>query len=341
MTMQSVGAERGAGSLPAWKSANKRDGLPRRAESSAARWLADGLGVFSLALGALELAAPAQVARTAGMPDSPEQLRSLRAAGVREIVTGVGLLQSQRATPWAWARVAGDALDMAGVVRATVRRGSSSRLMVTSGVLLGIAALDVWLASTSNGKTSAARGSSLGRDRARGVELRAAVTIRRSPQDLYQAWRDLQRLPQIVTHLESVHVIDHTRSRWRAKAPAGITLEWEAELTVDRENMFIEWRSLPDADVEHAGRVSFVEAPGDRGTEVQVEIIMRPPGGVLGRGLAQLLHDLPETALENDLRRFKQLMELGEPVRSDASIHAGRHPAQPTQSRVRYDRSLP
>ena len=75
--------------------------------------------------------------------------------------------------------------------------------------------------------------------------------------------------------------------------------------------------------------MSFLRAPGDRGTELRVELQYRPPAGALGAAVAKLLGREPGQQIAGDLRRFKQVIETGEVLHSDASIHAGIHPAQP------------
>jgi uncharacterized membrane protein len=118
----------------------------------------------------------------------------------------------------------------------------------------------------------------------------------------------------------------------KAKAPAGTSVEWEAETLEDRTNELISWRSLPDAGVPNSGTVRFMEAPGGRGTEVHVELRYQPPGGKIGALVAKLFGEEPQQQVKGDLRRFKQVMETGEIVHSDASIHTGPHPAQPPES---------
>ena len=82
-------------------------------------------------------------------------------------------------------------------------------------------------------------------------------------------------------------------------------------------------------DVPNRGVVRFVPAPADRGTEVHVELEYDPPAGRLGATVAKLFGEEPSIQVAADLRRFKQVLETGEVVRSDASIHRGMHPAQP------------
>ena len=51
-----------------------------------------------------------------------------------------------------------------------------------------------------------------------GVHITTAFGIRKPAEELYSFWRDFENLPRIMTHLESVRVIDDRRSHWVAKA---------------------------------------------------------------------------------------------------------------------------
>jgi len=145
-----------------------------------------------------------------------------------------------------------------------------------------------------------------------GIRVDRSVTINRSPEDLYHFWRDLENLPRFMKHLEGVRRIDDTRSHWIAKAPAGRTVEWDAEIIHEKENELIGWRSLPNSNVEMGGSVRFTPAPGGRGTVVSVSLQYNPPGGLVGAAIAKLFGEEPEQQVTEELRRFKQLMEAGE-----------------------------
>jgi uncharacterized membrane protein len=153
--------------------------------------------------------------------------------------------------------------------------------------------------------------------------------LRLPPEEVYAFWRNLENLPRFMQHLESVRMTDERRSTWRARAPAGTTVEWEAETVEDRPNELIAWRSLPGSSVPNSGQVRFVPAAGNRGTEVHVELQYDPPGGKLGAVVAKLFGREPGQQVASDLRRFKQVLETGEVVHSDASIHGRPHPAHP------------
>src|SRR5690606_18126035 len=106
-----------------------------------------------------------------------------------------------------------------------------------------------------------------------------SITINRPADELYRYWRNFENLPNFMLHLKDVQVLDQRRSRWTAKAPAGTTVEWEAEITEDQPDVLIAWSSLPDADVENSGEVRFEPAPRNLGTVVRVQIDYHPPAG--------------------------------------------------------------
>ncbi|HYQ30803.1 MAG TPA: SRPBCC family protein, partial [Polyangiaceae bacterium] len=165
-----------------------------------------------------------------------------------------------------------------------------------------------------------------------GIRVSKSITVNRSPSEVYDYWRELRHLPAFMSHLESV-TVDHERSTWRAKGPAGVTIEWVSELTADDEDERLAWRSLPGASIPNQGEVRFARAAGNRGTQLSVELFYEPPGGAVGAAFARLFGELPALQLESDLRRFKQILETGEVLHSDASIHSGPHPARPSAQR--------
>jgi uncharacterized membrane protein len=292
--------------------------------------LAKALGVFSVGLGLAQVLAPHGVARAIGLDDDDDNRKTMRALGIREIATGVGLLTQERPTTFAWGRVTGDAMDLALLGRAFKSgRNDNRRLAAATAAVAGVMVLDI-LASQRLGRDGNGEGIAV-RSRARGVEVRKAITINRPPEEVYTFWRNLENLPRFMVHLESVRELDQRLSYWKMHAPLGTTVEWTAEIVEDRPSSLISWRSVEDAQVPNSGTVRFVAAPGGRGTEVQLEMRYDPPAGNLGATIAKLLGQEPSQQVDGDLRRFKQVMETGEVVHSDASIHRGPHPARPSE----------
>jgi uncharacterized membrane protein len=144
-----------------------------------------------------------------------------------------------------------------------------------------------------------------------GVIVEESVVINRPISELYRFWRNLENLPRFMTHLESVERITDTLSRWRAKAPAGSTVEWNAEIINEVADQVIGWRSIEGSDVVSAGSVNFDEVPG-RGTRVRVRLQYSPPGGKLGDAVARVLGSDAATQIRQDLQRFKALVETGQ-----------------------------
>ena len=138
--------------------------------------------------------------------------------------------------------------------------------------------------------------------------------------EVYQFWRQLERLPSFMIHLVSVTTTGDRRSHWVASAPGGTQVEWDAEIVAERENELLSWHSLDGSEIENEGSVSFKDAPADRGTEVRVELSYDAPGGQAGAALAKWFGEEPTQQLADDLRRFKQVMETGEVVLSEGSL---------------------
>jgi uncharacterized membrane protein len=148
------------------------------------------------------------------------------------------------------------------------------------------------------------------------IDIKTALTVGRPREEVYRFWRDFDNLPRFMDHLEAVRITGERTSHWKAKAPVGMTVEWDAEIIEDRPSELIVWQSLEGADVENSGSVRFRSAPGDRGTEIVLEMQFRPPGGLIGAKIARFFDEVPKTQMRNDLRRFKQVLETGEVVRS-------------------------
>ena len=284
----------------------------------------DGLGTFlgwfSIGLGAAELLAPHQVSRAIGLRPSPATTAVLQAFGLREVATGWGILANPTSKEWVGARIGGDVLDLAMLGVALARAERPGRTALAAAFVMGAGVLDLLGAerlAERRKATSAAQGAE-----PEPVVLRS-VTVGRPVTEVFAFWRDLGNLPRFMQNVDSIESLGEKRSRWRASGPAGTTVEWESEITEERENELIAWRSVDSSDLYHSGRVQFRPAPREEGTIVSVEMQYAPPGGRIGAALLKLFGQEPGQQLATDLRRFKQLMETGEVLLSDASAVKG------------------
>jgi uncharacterized membrane protein len=215
---------------------------------------------------------------------------------------------------WASA-LGGAALAAYGVRQVTVDRAWAGAMIAAAGGVLmargGTGHCPMYAAAGFNTADGTAdTRSALGGGRGSVVE--EVVTINAPAEQLFGFWRDFAKLPTFMDHLVSVQQMDYRRSHWVAKAPAGRTVQWEAEIINEIPGELIGWRTLPGSDVVSAGSVRFKRATGNRGTEVRVRLQYDPPAGKFGTTVAWILGHDPSRAIREDLRRFKQLMEAGE-----------------------------
>jgi uncharacterized membrane protein len=282
-----------------------------------------GLGWFSIGLGLAHLLAPRAMARATGMPDGRTGL--MRAVGVRELATGVGILRQRQPVMWLWTRVAGDAMDLTILgLNAANPDARRDRVGVASLAVAGVAVLDLMTSMRQTGQTGAGSGMLAGLKQKAGaltgaaaeaaagaVQVSKSLVINRPPEECYRFWRDFSSFPRFMAHIESVQVVSDRRTHWKAKGPAGMTVEWDAEIVDDQPGKLLSWRSVENADVDNAGTVRFEPAPGGRGTIVRVGLRYSPPGGKAGALIARLFGEEPSQQIGEDLRRFKWLIETG------------------------------
>jgi uncharacterized membrane protein len=268
--------------------------------------LAVCLGWFSIGLGLAEVFAPRRLSRLIGIKSDPNMVRLM---GAREIATGLGILTQRSKAKWMHARVAGDALDLALLGNALLSpRTNPGRAAAATAAVAGVTAVDMLC------------GLQLERHARRApqpIRFSRSITINRSPEELYARWRNFEDLPDIMSHLRGVFITGERTSHWVAKAPAGFKVEWDAEMTEDRPNEYIAWRSLPGAMVQNSGSVTFEPATGNRGTVLRVELEYLPPAGQLGVMVARLFGAAPKKQIAVDLARFKQKLETGEIARTE------------------------
>ena len=204
--------------------------------------------------------------------------------------------------------------DPAGLVAALfgsyfVARGATGRCVVYRTLGLSTGSADAVLGSAQRDDVTG-RAATVNARKA--VKVERAVTIDKPRGELFAFWRNFENLPRFMEHLVSVRVDSPMRSHWQAKAPAGRTVEWDAEIVNEVPNEIIAWKSIGEPDVPNAGSVNFSDAPGGRGTIVRVTLDWEPPAGKLGALLSHFFSEEPDHQIREDLRKFKQLMETGE-----------------------------
>jgi uncharacterized membrane protein len=282
------------------------------------------LGWFSAGLGVPQVSAPGRFAKVIGVGDGRRQRAAMIFVGARELAAAAGLLM-QGNPVWLWGRVAGDLMDLSMLGRTLKNHEGKGtiRTFAATAAVVGITGVDVYAAVTRIRRKSM-------------IDLAATTTIARSRQEAYDQWRHLDRLPTFMTHLDSVSMTGQKTSHWRASAPFGRMVEWDAEIIEDVPGERIAWRAIDSALVRSEGEVRFTPAPTERDTEVHVRMRYSMPAGKVGEAVARYFGEDPRQTLGDELRRFKQVAETGEVVRSEGAPGGKRarrefpqHPARP------------
>jgi uncharacterized membrane protein len=144
------------------------------------------------------------------------------------------------------------------------------------------------------------------------IRVQKTITIDAPVDEVFAFWSRFENFPHFMEHVLEVRTEDG-RSFWKVAGPAGMTIEWQAEITEKIDPRKIAWRSLPGSAVDHLGEVHFerAERGGQPATRISVHMAYRPPGGALGHAAAGFLLGDPKTLMDDDLLRLKSLFERG------------------------------
>jgi uncharacterized membrane protein len=152
-----------------------------------------------------------------------------------------------------------------------------------------------------------------------GVHFEKTMVVNRPAAVIYSFWRQLNNLPQIMDHLESV-VEEGNVSHWTARGPLGTSITWDAEIFDERPNELLAWRSIPGGQMDTAGSLRLEALSHNRGTAVRLNLKYDPPGGSAGSTLASWFGRDVEGELVEGLRGMKQLLEAGETPVTDRAV---------------------
>ena len=188
----------------------------------------------------------------------------------------------------------------AGLVAYGVRRGGA----------LGSAAKFAGLGMFARAASNRSLKSLVGLDGRCEVEVQKTVTIYAPVETVFRFWSNYSNFPCFMSHLEEVSDLGGGRSRWVARGPGGLPVDWYAR-TIERvENDALAWESEPGSAIQNRGRVRF-ERQGDYGTRISLHMMYKPPAGLLGHTVASILGVDPKHQIDEDMVRMKSLIEVG------------------------------
>jgi uncharacterized membrane protein len=259
---------------------------------------AKGLAWFGIGIGAAEVLVPGIIARLVGTKGHHALIRGY---GLREIASGVKILANPKDARPVWARVAGDALDLAALGAALLsNKNRRGKIVCAMAGVATVTALDVLCAQELRVRGGTARAT-------------ASIILHCPIEDCYRFWRQFENHVRFMPYVESVRSIGPGTYHWIARVPGGRTIEWDTEITKDLMNEQISWHSLNGSGIHYSGSIRFSPAPGGRGTVARVKIGYREP--LKGSGIvSKLLGKDHDQVLYKDLRGFKQVMETGEVI---------------------------
>ena len=159
--------------------------------------------------------------------------------------------------------------------------------------------------------------------RRRAVDLQKTITIDAPVEAVFNFWTAYENFPRFMSRVLDVRPSTRERqSHWKVAGPAGLPIEFDAEVTSFVPNQAFGWRSIEGSTVAHAGLVRF-EPTSDGRTRVHIRMSYNPPGGWVGHGVAAAFGVDPKSSLNADLARMKTLLETGRPARDAAqpSVH--------------------
>lgn len=140
------------------------------------------------------------------------------------------------------------------------------------------------------------------------AKVNKSVIVKGQPADIYPYWADFQNFPAFMTYIKAITPTGENTSHWVLAGPAGMQVNWNAEMTRREENKRIAWNSKDNSGfITTSGQVTFNALPQEQ-TEVNVTIQYVPPGGKAGEVIAQIFAN-PDKRLETDLRNFKNMVE--------------------------------
>ena len=138
--------------------------------------------------------------------------------------------------------------------------------------------------------------------------VQKTVEVEGPVQQVFAAWTNFSSFPRFMAHLREVRESESGISYWVADGPAGLPVSWSAEVVALQPFKRVAWRSVEGSMIRNAGEVQFEDVAEDR-TRIHVRMAYQPPAGQIGSAVAACFGADPRRQLDEDLRRFKALLE--------------------------------
>jgi uncharacterized membrane protein len=177
------------------------------------------------------------------------------------------------------------------------------------GAALGTVGVGMLARGLSNIEMKRLVGANGGR---RGIDFQKTININVPAEQVFALWSSYENFPRFMSWVQEVKDLGGGRSHWVVKGPAGVPVEWDAELTEYAPHRLLAWKSVPGAAIANAGVIHF-DPNGDGTTRVDIKMTYNPPAGTIGHAVADLLGGDPKRIMDEDLARMKTFLETGQP----------------------------
>ena len=238
---------------------------------------------------------------------------------VHESAQGVAALQGEGRLPGPntpltrdrWSPLARMAVGLTGGAMGIY--GAIRRDWVGAGV--GLLGLGMAARGATNLPVSRLTGVGAGH---RAVDVQKTVNINAPIGEVFGFFSRYDSFPKFMRNVREVRDHGNGYSHWTVAGPAGVTVEWDAELTAFEPHKCIAWESVPGSTVDNAGVIRFQDN-GDGSTRVDIKLSYNPPGGAIGHLVATLFGADPKSEMDQDLLRLKTTLETGRLPRDAAA----------------------
>jgi uncharacterized membrane protein len=182
-------------------------------------------------------------------------------------------------------------------------------------VALGAAGFGLFMRSATNLEMKTLLG--VGRDR-QPLRVQKTINIHAPVEQVFGFLTDYRNFPRFMSKVREARPTGNGRSHWIVSGPAGLPVEWTAEVTELVPNKLLAWRSVPGSAIRNSGDIHF-EPNHDGGTRVHIQLCYHPPGGAIGHTLAKIFGSDPKSEMDADLLRMKTFIESGRPPHDAAN----------------------
>ena len=143
---------------------------------------------------------------------------------------------------------------------------------------------------------------------AAGFSVEKTIHINAPIDDVFTYWSHPENFPEFMSHVRKVRKIGEGIYHWTVRGPAGLSIEWNAQITDLEFNKLYAWKSLPGSTVSQTGIARF-KSTSDGSTQIDVKMSYLPPAGAFGHVIAELFSVDPKQEMNDDLMRMKSYLE--------------------------------